>query len=138
MLDHVGYCVDMSSGYPNLAGPPPLLPGAHPPRARWDVALSVALLSVCVIVWVIAAGGGLMILAFTDFCPVETCHIHRASVSIAVALSVAAVFIVAGAALAIIWIIRRRLGWPFAAAALVLSVMSEVLGFAGYIAAVGY
>lgn len=114
------------------------MPGAHPPRARWDVALSVALLSVCVIVWVIAAGGGLMILAFTDFCPVETCHIHRASVSIAVALSVAAVFIVAGAALAIIWIIRRRLGWPFAAAALVLSVMSEVLGFAGYIAAVGY
>jgi hypothetical protein len=128
----------MSSGYPNFAGPAPIFPGVHPPRARWDIALSAALLSVSLIVWVIAAVGGFMILAFTDFCPAETCHIHNASVSIAVALAVAAVFIVAGAALATLWIIRRRLGWPFGAAALVLSVMSEVLGFAGYISAVGY
>jgi hypothetical protein len=39
---------------------------------------------------------------------------------------------------ATIRIIRRRLGWPFPAATLVLSIAAEIIGFVGYVAAVGY
>jgi hypothetical protein len=58
--------------------------------------------------------------------------------SIAVGLLAAAALVVIGAVLAIIRIIRRRLGWPFAAATLLLSIVAEVLGFVGYVVAVGY
>jgi hypothetical protein len=128
----------MAYGYPNFTGPAPAYPPVRPHRAKWDIALSVLLLIVSLIVWIVAACAGFMMLAFTDFCAVETCHIHQASVSIAVSLAIAAVMIVAGTVLATIWFIRRQMCWPFAAAALVLSVMAEVIGFAGYIAAVGY
>jgi hypothetical protein len=128
----------MQSGYPNLAGPTPAGPGAKPPPAKWDVALSAVLVIISTAGWIAAAGSELFVLAFTDYCPAETCDAHRASLSIAVALLAAAAFIVIGAVLAIVRIIRRRLGWPFAVATLVLSVAAEALGFVGYIAAVGY
>ncbi|BBX44447.1 hypothetical protein GCM10009641_54270 [Mycobacterium cookii] len=128
----------MSAGYPYFAGSAATFGGAHPPRAKWDFVLSAVLLTVSLVCWIVAASGGFFVLAFTDFCPAETCHIHQASVSIAVALAVAAAFIVIGAVLAIVRIVRRRLSWPFSAAALTLSIMAELLGFLEYISAVGY
>lgn len=77
-------------------------------------------------------------MAFTDYCPAETCSADRAFISILVALSAAAALIVVGAVVAIIRIVRRRLAWPFAAATLLLSIAAEVFGFVGYVAAVGY
>ena len=131
------YYVVMSSGYSNLDGPL-MTPGAKRPPPKWDVALSIVLLVVSTIGWIAAAGMEFLALAFTDYCPVETCSSDRAFLSIALALSAAAAVIVIGGVLAIIRIIRRRLGWPFAAATLALSVVAEVSGFVGYIASVGY
>lgn len=128
----------MSSGYPNLAGLTPTARSPMPPADRTDVVLSAVLLVIGAVGWVAAAGMEFFALAFTDYCPAETCSADRAFMSIAVALSVAAALIVIGAVVAIILIIRRRLGWPFAAAALLLSIAAEVLGFVGYAAAVGY
>jgi hypothetical protein len=128
----------MSSGYPYLAEPTPSTPVAPRPRAGWDVALTTALLVVSAFGWVGAAGMEFFMLAFTDSCPAETCNADKAFSSIAVALSVAAVLIAVGAVIAIVRIVRRRLGWPFAAAALALSVVAEVVGLVSYIAAVGY
>jgi hypothetical protein len=130
--------VVMSSGYPNLAGPLPTRPGAKRPPNGWDVVLSIVLLIVSVIGWIAAAGMEFFVLAFTDNCPAATCSADKAFLSIAVALSAAAAFVVIGGVLAIISILRRRLGWPFAAATLALSVVAEVLGFVGYMVAVGY
>jgi hypothetical protein len=134
----VHYCDVMSSGYPYVARPTPSTPDSTPPRARWDVALAATLLVVSVIGWVVAAGMEFFMLAFTDSCPAETCNADKAFSSVAVALSTAAVVIAIGAVIAIVRIVRRRLGWPFAAAALVLSVAAEVVGLVSYIAAVGY
>lgn len=100
--------------------------------------LSAVLVVIGAVGWVAAAGMEFFAMAFTDYCPAETCSADRAFMSIAVALSAAAALIVIGAVVAIIRIIRRRLGWPFAAAALLLSIAAEVLGFVGYAAAVGY
>lgn len=138
MLGPVRYCVVMPSGYPNLAGPAPASPGAKPAAAKWDVALCAVLVIISAAGWIVAAGSEFFVLAFTDYCPAETCNAHNASLSIAVALLVAAALVVVGAVVAIIRIIRRRLGWPFAAATLVLSAAAEVLGFVGFVAAVGY
>lgn len=138
MHESVGYCVVMSSGYPNLGGPPPVIPGAKPPLAKWDVALCAVLLIVSALGWIAAAGTELFVMAFTDYCPAATCNANNAFVSIVVALSAAAAVIVLGVLLAIIRIVRRRPGWPFAAATLLLSLVAEALGFVGYVAAVGY
>jgi hypothetical protein len=128
----------MSTGYPNPAGPTLAQAGAKPPVLKWDVGLSAALLIVSAVGWIVAAGSELFVLAFTDYCPAETCDAHQASQSITIALSAAAALIGMGVVLAIIRIIRRRLAWPFAVAVLVLSIAAEVLGFVGYVAAVGY
>jgi hypothetical protein len=128
----------MPSGYPNLDRPTPANPGAKPRRAKWDITVCAVLLTVGALGWIAAAGTELFILAFTDNCPAATCDANRASSSIMVALSAAAAVIVAGIVLAIIQIVRRRLAWPFAAAALALSIAAEVVGLVGYMAAVGY
>jgi hypothetical protein len=128
----------MSSGFPHAARPTPNVAGTKPPRIGWDVALSTVLLVVSAFGWITAAGMEFFMLAFTDSCPAGTCNANKAFASIAVALSVAAVVIAIGAVIAIVRIVRRRLGWPFAAAALALSVAAEILGFVSYMAAVGY
>ncbi len=127
----------MSSGYPPVA-PVTAAPVLKPPRAGWDIALSTTLLVVSVIGWVIAAGTEFFMLAFTDYCPTATCNADKGFTSIAVALAVAAAVIVSSAVIAIVRIVRRRLGWPFAAAALVLSIAAEIVGLVSYFAAIGY
>jgi len=116
----------------------PVSPGAKPPLAKWDVTLCAVLLIASALGWIAAAGTELFVMAFTDYCPAATCDPNKAFLSIVVALSAAAAVIVAGVVLAIIRIVRRRLGWPFAAATLVLSMVAEALGLVGYVAAVGY
>jgi hypothetical protein len=128
----------MSSGYPNLAGLMPTAPSPKPPPDRSDVVLSTVLLVISAVSWAAAAGMEFLAMAFTDYCPAETCSADRAFLSIAVALLAAAALVVIGAVVAIFRIIRRRLGWPFAAVTLLLSIAAEVLGFVGYVAAVGY
>src|ERR1700730_2389209 len=104
----------MPSGYPNLAGPTPTAPSPKPRTDGSDVVLSTVLLVISAISWATAAGMEFFAMAFTDYCPAETCSADRAFLSIAVGLSAAAALFVIGAVLAIIRNIRRRLGWAFA------------------------
>jgi hypothetical protein len=116
----------------------PTAPGAKPVRARWDVALSVVLLAVAAVGWVAAAGMQFLLLAFTDYCPPERCSVQRAVTSVMVSVSVAAALAIIGSVFTITRMVRGRPGWPYAAATLTLSVVAEVLGVVGYVAAVGY
>jgi hypothetical protein len=116
----------------------PAAPGSKPVRARWDVALSIVLLVVAAVGWVAAAGIEFLLLAFTDYCPPERCSVQRAVTSVMVSVSVAAALTILGCVFTVIRMVRRRSGWPYAAATLTLSVVAEVLGVVGYVAAVGY
>jgi hypothetical protein len=116
----------------------PAGPGSKSVRPRWDVALSIVLLVVAAVGWVAAAGMEFLLLAFTDSCPPERCSVERAATFVTVSVSVAAALTVIGAVTTIVRIVRRRSGWPYAAATLGLSVVAEVLGVVGYVAAVGY
>jgi hypothetical protein len=128
----------MSSGYPDPVGLTPPSPTPKPPIDRTDAVLCSVLLVVSAACWAAAAGMEFFAMAFTDYCPAQTCSADRASMSIVIAVLAAAILIVIGAVVAIVRIVRRRLGWPFAVAALVLSIAAEVLGFVGYVVAVGY
>lgn len=96
------------------------------------------LLVVAVVGWAVAAGMEFMMLAFTDYCPPERCNADRAATSVVLSVSAAGVLMLIGSVLTIVWLVRRRLAWPFATATLILSAAAELLGFLGYFAAVGH
>jgi hypothetical protein len=107
-------------------------------RPRWDVPISVVLLIIAGVGWAAAAGMEFLILAFTDYCPPERCSAERAATSVMVSVSVAAALTVIGSVWTIVRLVRRRPGWPFAVATLILSFVAELLGVVGYVAAVGH
>ncbi|UXA08550.1 hypothetical protein KXD96_11000 [Mycobacterium sp. SMC-2] len=105
-------------------------------RPRWDVPLSIVLVVFAVLGWVAATGIEILMLAFTDYCPPERCSVERAVNAVTVSVLAAGAFTVVGAVCTIVRMARRRLGWPYAATTLAASVVAEVLGIGGYIAAV--
>jgi hypothetical protein len=86
----------------------------------------------------VGAGMEFMMLAFTDYCPPESCNADRAATSVLLSVSAAGVLMLIGSVLTIVWLVRRRLAWPFATATLILSAAAELLGFVGYFVAVGH
>jgi hypothetical protein len=102
------------------------------------VAVSVVLLVFAALGWVAAAGMEFMMLAFTDYCPPERCSAERAATSVMVSVAVAAALTLVGSVWAIVRLVRRRSAWPYAAATLTLSVVAELAGVVGYVAAVGH
>ena len=100
--------------------------------------MSVVLLVLAGLGWVAAAGMEFLMLAFTDYCPPERCSADRAATSVMVSVSAAAVLTLVGSVCTIVRLVRRRSGWPFATATLTLSVVAELVGVVGYVAAVGY
>ncbi|MCV7427694.1 hypothetical protein [Mycobacterium montefiorense] len=102
------------------------------------MALSIVLMVVAVVGWGVAAGMEFMFLAFTDYCPPEHCSVDNAATSVLVSVSVAAALTVIGCVVTIIRLVRRRWGWPYAAATLGASALAELLGIVGYFAAVGH
>jgi hypothetical protein len=96
------------------------------------------LLVVAVVGWAVAAGMEFMMLAFTDYCPPERCNADRAATSVLLSVAAAGVLMLIGSVLTIVWLVRRRLGWPFATATLILSAAAELLGLVGYFVAVGH
>ncbi|BAX91681.1 hypothetical protein [Mycobacterium shigaense] len=90
-----------------------------------------------VVGWAAAAGMEFIMLAFTDYCPPDRCNANAAATSVLLSVSAAAVLTVVGTVATIVCLVRRRLAWPFAVAALILPAAAELLGIVGYFVAVG-
>ncbi len=102
------------------------------------MALSIVLMVVAVVGWGVAAGMEFMFLAFTDYCPPEHCSAEHAAASVVVSVLVAAGVTLIGSVWTIVRLVRRRSGWPYAAATLGASALAELVGVVGYFAAVGH
>jgi hypothetical protein len=116
--------------------PPPARPG-KPPRSGVDLAISIGALIVTALMGALAAFFGLFLLAFLDHCPPQTCSIDGAVNAVGTALVVAFLIGVVGLIVTVVQLVRRKPGWPFAVATLVLCLIAFFLGGVGYSMAVG-
>ena len=85
----------------------------------------------------VAAALGLFSLAFLDYCPPESCSAEGAATAVGTALFIAFAIGVVGLVVTVVQLFRRKRGWPFAVATLVLCALAVVLGGVGYAMAVG-
>ncbi len=108
-----------------------------PPVSGGDVAVSVTALILTVLLGAVAAFFGLFSLAFLDSCPPATCSVDGAVTAVMTGLGIAAVIGVVGLVVTVVQLIRRKRGWPFAVATLVLCTIAVFLGGVGYVMAVG-
>ncbi len=120
-------------GYPHH--PPPPLP---PPRNTVDVAVSVTVVVLTVLMVAGSALMGFFILAFLDYCPPESCSVSGAVTSVMAGVGVAALASLFGVVTVAIRVGRRLTSWPYALAALVMCVVALGGGLFAYNAAVGY
>ncbi|MCV7151123.1 hypothetical protein H7I57_07470 [Mycobacterium pyrenivorans] len=112
-------------------------PPAKPPRSGADLAISIAALTLTVLLGAAAAFFGLFSLAFLDHCPPETCSVDGAVNAVFTSLLIAGGIGVVGVGLTVVALVRRKRGWPFAIATLALCALAVFLGGVGYTAAVG-
>jgi hypothetical protein len=108
-----------------------------PPVSGGDLAVSITALTLTVLLGAVAAVFGLFSLAFLDHCPPESCSVDGAVTAVGTALFIAFVIGVAGLVVTVVRLIRRKPGWPFAVATLVLCAVAVFLGGVGYAMAVG-
>jgi hypothetical protein len=107
-----------------------------PPISGVDLAISIVVLVLTLIGGAGAAFLALMMMAFTDHCPPETCHIDAGVTAVFAAFGVAAVVGIAGTVATVLALVRRVRAWPFAVGTMVLCAACCLLGLLGYGAAV--
>ena len=115
----------------------PSYPPPKPPVSGGDLAISITALTITVLLGAVAAVFGLFSLAFLDHCPPESCSAEGAATAVGTALFIAFVIGLAGLVVTVVQFFRRKRGWPFAVATLVLCALAVFLGGVGYAAAVG-
>ena len=115
----------------------PVVRPPKPPMSGGDLAVSIAALVVTVLIGAVAAVFGLFSLAFLDHCPPESCSAEGAVTAVGTALIAAFAIGVVGLIATVVQLVRRKPGWPFAVATLVLCVIAVVCGGVGYAMAVG-
>jgi hypothetical protein len=115
--------------------PSPRLP--KPPIATSDLAVSIGALVLTVAFGVVAAAMGVFSLAFLDYCPPQSCSAEGAATAVWIALLAAFAIGVVGLVATVVRLYRRKPGWPFAIATLVLCGFAVVLGGVGYAMAIG-
>ena len=133
MAGTMGQAMPYPPGYPPPGYPPP----PKPPIAAADLTISVVAMILTVVGTVGAGFMGLMMLAFTDYCPPETCHIDAGVTAIMTGLGIAALIAVVGVGWTIVRLVRRLPAWPFAMGTLGLCAASCLLALWGYIQATG-
>lgn len=102
-----------------------------------DLAISITTLIITVLLGAVAAVFGLFSLAFLDHCPPQTCSVDGAVTAVGTALLIAFAVGVLGLVATVIQLFRRKRGWPFAVATLLLCTLAVFLGGVGYAMAVG-
>lgn len=110
---------------------------SKPPRSGADLAISIAALTLTVLLGAAAAFFGLISLAFLDHCPPETCSVDGAVNAVFTSLLIAGGIGIVGVVLTVVQLVRRKTGWPYAIATLALCALAVFLGGVGYTAAVG-
>ena len=110
---------------------------SRPPSSGADLAISIAALTLTVLLGAAAAFLGLFSLAFLDHCPPETCSVDGAVNAVFTSLLIAGGIGVVGVGLTVAALVRRKPGWPFALATLALCALAVFLGGVVYTAAVG-
>jgi hypothetical protein len=108
-----------------------------PPISGGDLAVSIIALVATALIGAAGAFFGLFSLAFLDYCPPESCSAEGAATAVFTALFVALVIFVVGLVVTVVQLFRRKRGWPFAVATLVLCVTALFVGGVGYAMAVG-
>jgi hypothetical protein len=102
-----------------------------------DLAISITALIITVLLGAVAAVFGLFSLAFLDHCPPESCSVDGAVTAVGTGLLIAFAVGVVGLVATVIQLFRRKRGWLFAVATLVLCTLAVFLGGVGYATAVG-
>lgn len=121
-------------------GPPPGYPTPPPakrPISGADLAVSITALALTVVGGAVAAFFGIFFMAFTDYCPPESCDIDAGVTAMFTGFAAAAVLWIAGTALTVVRLVRRTAAWMFAIGTLLLCAAACVAGIGGYLAAVG-
>lgn len=108
-----------------------------PPISATDLWISVAALTLTVVVGAVGAAGGLFSLAFLDYCPPESCSANGAATAVLGSVLIAALVGLAGLTVTIIRLVRRKPGWPFAIATLCTCGVALCAGLVGYLIATG-
>ncbi|MFP5072492.1 hypothetical protein ACLFMI_22850 [Pseudonocardia nantongensis] len=121
-----------------LSGRPPHSGAVRRPLVRWDVALSGCALALTGMLIALGMFGGVFLVAFLDYCPPKTCSSSQILVSVAGSLAVAVAAGIAGLAMTVLRIVERRISWPFAVIALVITVVAIAFGALDYVSAIGY
>lgn len=107
-----------------------------PPASGGDIAVSVVVLVLTVLLGAVAAFFGLFSLAFLDSCPPATCSAEGAVLAVMTALGIAAVIGVVGLVVTVVQLFRRKRAWPIAVATFVLCAFAVFSGGVGYVMAV--
>lgn len=129
-------------GYPLYPPPyPPPYPYPYPPRPRprsgADVAISIVVMVLTVLIGAMGALMGLSGLAFLDHCPPATCSPQGAVNAVLTAVLVAALVCLVGLITTIVLLSTRKRAWPCAVGTLAAVVGVYALGAVGYGLAVG-
>lgn len=108
-----------------------------PPISGVDFGVSIITMVLNVAFLAAATFLGVFLLAFIDSCPPATCSMDGAVTAVVSALLIAGAIGLAGIVITIVRLIRRARAWPWAAGAFTLCVITCVIGFFVFSAAVG-
>jgi len=118
--------------------PPGWQPGWPPPqRSGADIAVSVVMMVLTVLLLAGSGFMGLMSLAFLDYCPPQRCSVSGAVNSVVGALAVALFVAFGGMLLTVIRLATRKTAWPFAVGTLGACIGVLFCGAVAYSISVG-
>ncbi len=121
--------------YPPYPAYPPY-PG--PPPRTADRVISIVVLVFTGLFVVGSAFIGLMLLAFLDYCPPESCSVNGAVTTVMTTVGITVAVAIAGLVATVIRLRQRATAWPFAMGTLVLCGLVAVIGSFAYTHVVGY
>lgn len=111
--------------------PPPQAP-RKPPISGVDLGISITAMVLTLAFGAIALVAGLFMLAIADKCPPAICSGDDAMTVVGITLLISAVIGVAGFAVTIVQLVRRKLAWPYAVGMFILCVITCVVGVYAY------
>lgn len=109
----------------------------YPPSRAGDRVGSIIMLLLTALLLAFGSFFGLMILAFLDHCPPESCSVDGAVLSVLTAIGIAVAVGVAGLVITVVRLSRRLTSWPVALGTLLACAMVFVAGFFAFTVAVG-